>query len=194
MEFPADKLSSLRRRAEARVETAGTGRSATGPDGDPIRLLHELQVHQIELELQNEDLQTINQDLELLRARYQALYELAPVGYMTLSIDGVIGDLNRRAVDMIRRDREALLGSALRECFAPASQSGFDQLLHAAARSTEIVIADDLMLNRPLGLAAFVQVQMRRLEQEAALLLVVMTDITALKQAKDDVVTAIDRK
>ena len=60
------------------------------PLTDPQRVLHDLQVHQIELELQNEELRRAQDALEISRERYFDLYDLAPAGYFTLSEHGLI--------------------------------------------------------------------------------------------------------
>ncbi|MGC8495100.1 MAG: hypothetical protein ACP5SH_25565, partial [Syntrophobacteraceae bacterium] len=58
------------------------------------RLIHELRVHQIELEMQNEELRLVQQELEISRSRYADLYDFAPVGYLTMNKNGQIVDLN----------------------------------------------------------------------------------------------------
>ena len=81
---------ALRKRAE---EQAGsieqTSLSAHTPE-EIQRILHELRVHQIELEMQNEELRTAQTQIEAGRARYFDLYDLAPVGYLTISEKGII--------------------------------------------------------------------------------------------------------
>ena len=57
-------------------------------------LIHELRVHQIELEMQNEELQRVQNDLEMSRSRYADLYDFAPFGYLSLNKHGQIVDLN----------------------------------------------------------------------------------------------------
>ena len=86
----------LRRQAEERLGES-PGESGDGDRDLAIeahRLVHELKVHQIELELQNEELKRARDDVEEALARYTDLYELAPVGYLTLGQDGVIQQTN----------------------------------------------------------------------------------------------------
>ena len=72
-------------------------------------LLHELQVHQIELEMQNEALRQAQQALEEARDRYLDLYEFAPVGYLTLSAEGIIEAINLTGAKLLGRERRQLL-------------------------------------------------------------------------------------
>lgn len=107
------------------------------PATDAIRQLHELQIHQLELEMQNTELRKTREELHASLTRYSALYEFAPVGYLTLGLDGSILDLNQSAGRLLGHDtpqgRHARFGAFL----APASRQTFytflTSTLHAQA-------------------------------------------------------------
>ena len=86
------------------------------------RLVHELQVHQIELEMQNEELRQQQAELDALRKRYFDLYDLAPVGYFTLSEKGVIAEANFTAANLLAVPRSVLVGKPLPRFIFPADQ------------------------------------------------------------------------
>lgn len=95
-----DNSKLLRRRAEAIVQKKGMGIVHSFETLTPTQIedmIHELHLHQIELELQNEELQRVHIELENERKRYFDLYEFAPIGYCTLDAQGVIIQTNRTA-------------------------------------------------------------------------------------------------
>lgn len=79
------------------------------PLADPQRVLHDLQVHQIELELQNEELRRAQDALEISRERYFDLYDLAPAGYFTLDEHGLILEANLTGANLLDVMRGALI-------------------------------------------------------------------------------------
>jgi len=108
----ADAGQALRKRAEALAgERAGEMlEDLEAPPLDvALRALHELRVHQIELEMQNEELRRTQQELEASRERYFDLYDLAPVGYFTLSEQGLILEANLTAAKLLGVARSALV-------------------------------------------------------------------------------------
>jgi PAS domain S-box-containing protein len=108
-----EQLNELRRRAEEALSGKKTAEPCTMPEEDVRALLHELQVHQIELEMQNEELRCANALVEEARNRYVDLYELAPVGYLTLDENGLILEANLTIARMLGVERSRLVGSPL---------------------------------------------------------------------------------
>jgi signal transduction histidine kinase/ActR/RegA family two-component response regulator len=107
--IPAD---DLRRRAEEidREKAAQSPENIGDLSPEKARqVLHELRVHQIELEMQNEHLRRTQGELEASRARYFDLYDLAPVGYCTLSEKGLILEANLTAATLLGAARGALV-------------------------------------------------------------------------------------
>lgn len=94
----------LRSRAEATVlkgRAVGTESLPPMPHAEAQKLIHELQVHQVELEMQNEELSRTQTDLEVARRHYFDLYHLAPVGYCILSREGLVLEANLTAVNLL---------------------------------------------------------------------------------------------
>jgi len=85
-------------------------RSADQPAPPPSNVLHELQVHQIELEMQNEELRRAQVALEEARDLYSEVFHFAPVGYLILSETGLIQDANLHGASLLGMERTRLLG------------------------------------------------------------------------------------
>lgn len=107
----ASERDSLRARAERYFETQPPHETPQVEDAES--LLHELQVHQIELEMQNEELRRTQLDLDAERAKYFDLYDLAPVGYVTIDSSGLITETNLTAAASLGLDRSQLVGAPL---------------------------------------------------------------------------------
>ncbi len=97
----------LRRQAEERL--AGLSAAAPAPE-ELAAAVHELRVHQIELEMQNEELRRAQLELEISRAKHVELFHLAPVGYLTLNEWGIVGDANLTAAHLLGVERRQLVG------------------------------------------------------------------------------------
>ena len=91
------------------------------PEADK-RLLHELQVHQIELEMQNEELRESNNALDIVRTRYFDLYDLAPIGYLTLNQHGLIQQANLTVASLLGMERSSLIKQPLSKLILKADQ------------------------------------------------------------------------
>lgn len=102
----------LRDQAEIRLQhqTARAPADLEAMTPDELRLmLHELQLHQIELKLQNEELRRTYAELDVSQARYFDFYDLAPVGYFTLSDTGIILEANLTAAALLGMERKSLI-------------------------------------------------------------------------------------
>jgi len=115
---------SLRARAENRLSGRMSGAESFASH-DLRKLLHELSVHQVELEMQNEELRRVQDELAQSGAKYLDLYELAPVGYFTLSEDGQILEANLTAANLLGVGKGRLLGQPFHRFLDPESQDEF---------------------------------------------------------------------
>ena len=113
----ASRATLLRQRAEERLRITNHDMEHM-PVAQVRRLVYELQVTQIELQLQNEELQRAQVELEAARNRYQDLYDYAPVGYLTLTPDGVILEANLTAATLLATERQRLIGAVLTRLLA----------------------------------------------------------------------------
>ncbi|MDD2580825.1 MAG: PAS domain S-box protein [Desulfuromonadaceae bacterium] len=106
---PTESALSLHQRAEERARLDEEAALKTLSIDDARQLFHELRVYQCELEMQNEKLRKTQHELEVSRSRYFSLYNLAPVGYLTLNEQGHILEVNLAAADMLGVARNRLL-------------------------------------------------------------------------------------
>jgi PAS domain S-box-containing protein len=119
------ELAALRLRSAAEDQLAASP-TAQDPERASAEVLQELRVHQIELEMQNEALRQAKSELEQSRDDYVDLYEFAPVGYLTLSGEGVVTQINLTGAAIFGMERNSLLhrsfavlvAEADRECWA----------------------------------------------------------------------------
>ena len=98
--------TSLRQRAEAKLSKH---KKSLATETDSKRLVHELQVHQIELEMQNEELVQARAESEAAHRQYVNLYDFAPVGYFTLARDGAINRVNVAGATLLGVERGELV-------------------------------------------------------------------------------------
>jgi len=99
------EANSLRRKAEDLLNTNLSKSASHHSAGEAQKLIHELEVHQIELKLQNEELIQAKEQCEISSAKYTELYDFAPTGYFTLSKEGGILELNLAGAKMLGKNR-----------------------------------------------------------------------------------------
>jgi PAS domain-containing protein len=122
--FTDDQM--LRRNAEELLKKKQDKINRDVIETDSIKLLHELQVHQIELEMQNEELIQANEVAETALRKYTMLYDFAPMGYFTLNPDGNISELNFTGAELLGEKRFSLINSNFKLFISEESHNIFD--------------------------------------------------------------------
>jgi len=120
--------SQLRLRAERNLHGAPPEHPSL-TEHEARRLLHELEVHQIELELQNSELRQAREETEEALEQYTELYDFAPVGYLTLAPDGIIRASNLAGAAFLKLERSRLLGRSFLSFVAPQERPAFSGFL-----------------------------------------------------------------
>ena len=106
-------------------------------EADVKKLIHELQVHQIELEMQNEELQEAYETAETALKKYTMLYDFAPLGYFTLENDGSICELNFTGAEMLGEKRFSLVNSNFKLFISDSSQTLFNKFFRKVFTSNK---------------------------------------------------------
>ena len=114
MQHEQEGMTQLREKAEASVAERQTEMSDLSVE-QTRKLVHELQVHQIELELQNEELRRLMTELEQSRNQFSILFHQTPIGYLVLNDVGLIHEANETFCRMVGHNRHHLLGSPFAE-------------------------------------------------------------------------------
>ncbi|MDP2337305.1 MAG: hypothetical protein Q8N05_12820 [Bacteroidota bacterium] len=142
----------LRSKAEQQLKEKQKKADATIVEIEVKKLLHELQVHQIELEMQNEELRQAYETAETALKKYTMLYDFAPMGYFTLDQDGRISELNFTGAEMLGDRRFSLKNSSFKLYVSEDSKPVFNQFFSkvyssGTKESCELSLGDD---NNPL--------------------------------------------
>jgi PAS domain S-box-containing protein len=187
---PADDAAlTLRSLAEARWRDSDAALSVTSASltaQGTAHLLHELQVHQIELEMQCEELMRSQQELETSRARYFELYDRAPVGYCLISNGGLILEANLTAATLLGRPQSQLVKRALTQFIAHGDQDIF-YLLRKQLQANEVAQTCELRMHDFDGTPFWANLQINRIVSnvDAPTMLLAFSDVTARKNAEE---------
>jgi diguanylate cyclase (GGDEF)-like protein/PAS domain S-box-containing protein len=171
----------LRADAEATLARA----SGKGPARPAEDLLHELQVHQIELEMQNDELRRSQVALEASRDRYLDLYEFAPVGYLTVTAAGLIFEVNLTGATLLHVERKKLLQRRFANFIAPADRDRWHRLFIGALKHDERQNTE-FALERGDGVVFHARLDCLRMVTDGAppVLRVALTDVSERKAAE----------
>jgi PAS domain S-box-containing protein len=179
--------SQLRERAEQILQQ--TPESVNSIPGSDIQtLIHELQVHQIELEMQNEELRRAQMELEATRDKYSDLYDFAPVGYFTVSGKGQILEANLTSAGMLGAERASLIGKRFSRFIHREDQDVF-YFHRKKLLETKDAQPCELRFVRSDGSDFFVQLDgmiMRADKQDLNQLRVAITDISERKRGEEE--------
>ena len=183
--IPNPSASNLRQRAEAKFRAGKVPTPAQMTPEETRQALHELQVHQIELEMQNDELLRTQAELEASRARYFDLYDLAPVGYVTLNKNGLILEANLTAATLLDVERSKLVKQPLTRFIFSEDQDLYYRLSRQLF-GTGTRQAGELRLRRANAGFCWVQLEMTFAQETdgAPVCRTVWSDITDRKEAE----------
>jgi PAS domain S-box-containing protein len=172
------KKTDLRQEAEAKLSKR---KKSPATETDSKRLIHELQVHQIELEMQNEQLVLAQTESEVAHRQYADLYDFAPVGYFTLTRNGTIRMTNLTGASLLGVDRSKLVKSRFGVFVSVESRPALNDFLEKifTTRKNEFC---EIMLLKEGGESCWVRLDGVCSEDEMECR-VVMKDVTERKQA-----------
>ncbi len=151
---------------------------------DALRLtLHELQVHQIELESQNEELRRTQSLLDESKLRYFDLYDHAPVGYCSLSQEGIVLEANLAATTLLGLSRHGIIGQKMSQYICDDDQDSY-YLFRYRSFKNKLSQTCDVRIEPVVGSKIWVNLvsNLTSNEHEYPMLRVVMTDITERKR------------
>jgi two-component system CheB/CheR fusion protein len=181
----------LRRRAERQLEERTAG-SAAGSDVDVRRLVHELEVHQIELEMQNDELRASRLQAEQAAARYTEIHDFAPVGYAALTPGGAVRSVNFTLANLLGVERSRLLGKRFDAFVFRGDRAAFEAYLQRTlAREGEAVQECELALEPEGKERADVRLKATALGAEAPEILLAVEDVTERRKRQEELEEAL---
>lgn len=127
--IPPLDATEVQRRVEERRTAQGAQEEQDHAKADMQRLIHELQVHQVELEMQNEELHLARELTAGALEKYSDLYDFAPVSYLTLDREGSILEANLATTTLLGIDRSQLVGQRLGSSITPTDRPAFASFL-----------------------------------------------------------------
>ena len=142
------KKDELRKRAESKLKSK-VQVSEEMSNTDMKRLIHELEVHQIELKMQNDKLLKAQIKLEESKEKYANLYDFAPVGYLTFDKKGLIREANLTIADMLVMKRNLLINSRFHNFVEREDQDTFCLHMKSVFKEGKAESCEVKLLTRP---------------------------------------------
>ena len=186
--------AELKRCAEARVSTKAAGENLPSTEADLRRLLHELQVHQVELEMQNEELRSGREELEVSLGKYAELYDFAPVGYFTFDAQGLIHEVNLAGAKLLGIERQVLTTTPFAGFIADAEGREIYSNHLRLVLLRRVMLRCEIRLTRNDGTVIHCQLQSVAVtsENKSDSILSSIVDVTVRKQLEEKLQDAHD--
>lgn len=186
-----DKINKNKLREIAENQVKPHLFSESNSETETLKLIHELEVHQIELEMQNEELLHAKNSVQLAAKKYLELFDFAPCGYFTVTKDGCIIELNLAAAAILEKERLKLLSSHFGLLLLPESLKTYNQFVEnifnsAQKESCEIVI------KTTKGTIKHIQMEGISLEENETFLAVLL-DVTHKKNSELELIKAKEK-
>ena len=182
IESKSEAMTILREKAEELQKNKGAKLECEIAEVDILKLIHEFEVHQIELEMQKEELILAKEQAEAATEKYADLYDFAPSGYFTLTKSGKITSLNLTGSKMLGKVRSRLIGSQFGFFVSNDTKPVFNLFLENVFNST---IKDCCEIKLLLGNTHITNVYLTGIINEGSeLALISVADITQLKLAE----------
>ncbi len=178
----------LRQKAEEQLKKQQSKTISLSSEADMLKLIHELEVHQIELEMQNEELVIAKENAELAKQKYTELYDFAPSGYLSLTKDGNITELNFAAAKMLGKERLHLIKKRFDFLVSIDTQTTFNLFLQEiftskTKQSCEVIISTEGNLPIYVNIEGIIS-------QNGEFCFLTLIDITEGKQAEEKLKTS----
>ncbi len=192
----SDKKDELRQQAEAKL--AATTDLPELSSQDSQTLIHELRTHQIELEMQNEELRRIEHTLTIARDKYSDLYDFSPVGYITINDKGLIQEVNLTLAELLGTDRNLLIKQPFSAFVVAEDQDAYYQHRKAVLTSS-LQQCCEIQLQKKSGetfWARFESTAAQHADEAGQQLLMTISDISEQQKALEksfELIQAIDQ-
>ncbi|MBK5275401.1 MAG: sigma 54-interacting transcriptional regulator [Desulfuromonadales bacterium] len=187
--------AKLRRQAEERLRANRADVPAPMNKIEAQRLVHELEVHQIELEMQNEELRRVREESELSRTNYSELYDFAPIAYFIFDAQGVIEGANLTGASLLEIERGALIKRPFSDFISNANDREIFSNHLALVMHRKVMLRCEIRLTGKDGSLIYGQLQsvaMDAIEGKQGLIFTSIVDDTVHRKLGDELQKAYD--
>jgi PAS domain S-box-containing protein len=180
------RASELRQSAEKRLRGQSPEITGTMTAAEVSSVVHELQVHQIELEMQNDEFMRVQVDLRESAQRYGKLFDFAPIGYFAWNERGEILEVNLAGANLLDIDRSAVIRKRFGQYVALEDRAAFSEFLHHIFDADAKQICELELLKGENRIHVLIEaVTIRDSQGVAKSCLAAVMDITARKKAEE---------